>query len=126
MQGEFDRYVPGGAGPNNVDVIAHSIIPNRGDNYSDVTWYTVPNGGGVFATGNASWTNKLSHSTLVPGNTVPDAIPGVTEPLLRIMENLYSVLGTGPAAATHPSQGNWSAIYAGASAPSAPGANTTA
>ncbi len=126
VQGEFDRYVPGGAGPTNVDVIAHSIIPNRGDNYSDVTWYTVANGGGVFATGNASWVNKLSHSTLVPGNTVPDAIPGVTAPLLRIMENLYSVLGTGPAGATHPSQANWSAIYAGSSAPSAANADTTA
>ena len=56
-------------------MIAHSIVPNRDDNYSDITWYTVPSGGGVFATGNASWVNKLSHSTLIPPNTVPDAIP---------------------------------------------------
>jgi N,N-dimethylformamidase beta subunit-like, C-terminal len=126
VQGEFDRYVPGGSGPSNVDVVAHSVIPNRGGNYSDVTWYTASNGGGVFATGNASWVNKLSHSTLVPGNTVPDAIPGVTAPLLRIMENLYSVLGRGPAGVTHPSQGNWSAVYAGSSGPNAPSADNTA
>ncbi len=127
VQGEFDRYVPGGAGPTNADVIAHSIVPNRDDNYSDITWYTVPNGGGVFSTGNASWVNKLSHSTLIPPNTVPDAIPGVTAPLLRIMENLYSVLGAGPAGTTHPSQGNWSAAYgSGSAVPSAAGSNTTA
>jgi N,N-dimethylformamidase beta subunit-like protein len=126
VQGEFDRYVPGGAGPANVDVVAHSIIANRGDNYSDITWYTVPNGGGVFATGNASWVNKLSHSTLIPPNTVPDAIPGVTSPLLRVMENLYSVLGAGPAGATHPSQGSWRTAYTGSAAPAAPNSDTTA
>jgi hypothetical protein len=126
VQGEFDRYVPGGAGPSNVDVITHSIVPNRGGNYSDMTWYTASNGGGVFATGNASFVNKLSHSTLIPPNTVPNAIPGVTVPLLRIMENLYAVLGTGPASATHPSSGNWSATYRGSGAPSAAGSDTTA
>lgn len=126
VQGEFDRYVPGGAGPGNVDVIAHSIVPNRGGNYSDVTWYTAPNGGGVFATGNASWVNKLSHSTLIPPNTVPDAIPGVTAPLLRVMENLYSVLGRGPASATHPSAGTWHSVYAGSSGPAAPKVDTSA
>ena len=66
VQGEFDRYVPDGVGPANLDVIAHSIVPNRGDNYSDVTWYTVPGGGGVFATGNASWVGALSDSTADP------------------------------------------------------------
>ncbi len=126
VQGEFDRYVPGGAGPTNVDVVVHSVIRNRGGNYSDVTWYTAPNGGGVFATGNASWVNKTSHSTLIPPNTVPDAIPGVTAPLLRIMENLYSVLGTGPASATHPSAGNWTAAYNGSAGPSTPRSDTTA
>src|ERR1700722_488857 len=30
VQGEFDRYVPGGGGPANLDVLAHSIVPNRG------------------------------------------------------------------------------------------------
>jgi hypothetical protein len=121
--GEFDRYVPGGAGPTNLDVIAHSIVPNRGNNYSDVTWYTVPGGGGVFATGNASWIGALSDSTLVPPNLVPDATPGVTEPLLRIMLNLYSVIGMGPASLTRPSQGNWRTAYATGS-PSSAAPNT--
>ena len=121
VEGEFDRYVPGGDGPTNLDVIAHSIVPNRGNNYSDVTWYTVPGGGGVFATGNASWIGHLSNSTLIPGNVIPDAIPGVTEPLLRIMQNLYAVIGMGPASLTHPSQGNWRSVYApGSSSSTAP------
>jgi hypothetical protein len=119
VQGEFDRYVPNGPGPANLDVIAHSIVANRMNNYSDVTWYTVPGGGGVFATGNASWIAALSDSTLVPDNLVPGAVPGVTAPLLRIMENLYSVVGMGPASLTQPSRGNWRIAYAAGSPSSA-------
>ncbi|MGH9080195.1 MAG: N,N-dimethylformamidase beta subunit family domain-containing protein, partial [Acidimicrobiales bacterium] len=116
VEGEFDRYVPAGAGPANLDVIAHSVVPNRHDNYSDVTWYTVPGGGGVFATGNASWIGQLSDSPLIPDNVLPSAVPGVTAPLLRIMENVYSVLGSGPASISNPSRGNWNTVYAAGSA----------
>jgi hypothetical protein len=128
VQGEFDRYVPGAASPTNLDVLAHSIVPNRGGNYSDVTWYTVPNGGGgVFSTGNATWIGALVNSTLIPPNVVPDPIPGVTAPLLRVMENLYSVIGMGPASVTQPSQGNWQAVYgSGASSIKGPTVNNAA
>jgi hypothetical protein len=120
VQGEFDRYVPSSSSPQNLDVVAHSVVPNRGSNYSDMTWYTVAGGGGVFATGNATWIGGMVDSTLIPPNVVPDPIPGVTAPLLRVMENVYSVLGTGPASATHPSQGNWNQVYGGSSGPAAP------
>jgi hypothetical protein len=119
VEGEFDRYVPDGGGPTNLDVIAHSIVPNRGDNYSDVTWYTVPGGGGVFATGNASWVGHLSINTLIPPNVLPDATPEVAGSLLRVMKNLYAVIGMGPASLTRPSQGNWQSIYAPGSTSSA-------
>lgn len=119
VRGEFDRYVPGGGGPTNVEIIAHSIVPNRGDNYSDVTWYTVDGGGGVFSTGNASWVGQLATSTLIPPNVLPNAEPGVTPQLLRAMLNIYSVLGLGPASRTHPSQANWESVYNSAPAPSA-------
>lgn len=110
--GEFDRYVPGSPGPTNVDVVAHSLVANRHGNYSDVTWYTAANGGGgVFASGNASWVGALADSTLVPPNVVPDASPSANVPLLRVMENLYSVIAMGPASLTHPSQGSWQAVY---------------
>jgi hypothetical protein len=112
VQGEFDRYVPNGGGPVNLDVIAHSIVPNRHNNYSDVTWYTVAGGGGVFATGNASWVGALSNSPLIPPNVLPGSTPGVTDPLSRVMENVYAVIGAGPASLTQPSRGNWSAVYA--------------
>jgi hypothetical protein len=118
VRGEFDRYVPNAVSPTNLDVVAHSIVPNRGGNYSDVTWYTVPNGGGVFATGNASWVGQLSNSPLVPPNVLPPAEPGLTPVLLRIMENVYSVLGTGPAALSHASRGSWRSIYTPGSASS--------
>ncbi len=111
VQGEFDRYVPGAPGPTNVDVVAHSLVANRGGNYSDVTWYTVPGGGGVFASGNASWVGALSDLPLVPGNVLPDPVPGVTDPLLRVMENLYAVVALGPASLTNPSQGTGETVY---------------
>ncbi len=121
--GEFDRYVPGGGGPDNLDVVAHSVVANRAGNYSDMTWYTVPGGGGVFASGNASWVGAMSDSTLVPPNVVPGPVAGVTAPVLAIMKNLYTVIGSGPADLTRPSQGNWRTIYAPGS-PSSAAPNT--
>jgi hypothetical protein len=122
IRGEFDRYVPGSPSPTNVDVLAHSLVANRGNNFSDITWYTVPNGGGVFDSGNASWVGALNDSTIIPPNVAPNAVPGVTVPLLRVMENLYAVIAAGPASAVQPSQGTWRAAYApgsaGAKAPS--------
>jgi hypothetical protein len=111
VQGEFDRYVPGGGAPSTVDVLAHSVVPNRGNNYSDVTWYTVPGGGGVFSTGNASWVGRLSDTSLIPPNVLPGPTPGVTGPLLAMMENLYRTIGSGPGSLTHPSRGTWRAVY---------------
>ena len=111
VQGEFDRYIPAGAGPANADVLAHSIVANRGGNYSDVTWYTVPGGGGVFSSGNANWVGLLSDNSLIPPNVVPHAVPGVTAPLLAMTENLYQVIGSGPASYTHPSSGTWKTVY---------------
>ena len=50
---------------------------------------------------------------------LPWAVPGVTDKLLRIMVNLYSVIGLGPASLTRPSQGNWRTVYAPGSPSSA-------
>jgi len=123
--GEFDRYDPNFPSPTNADVAAHSLVANRGGNYSDVTWYTLSGGGGVFDSGNASWVGSLSDTTGFPTDIVPAPRLGVTEPLLRVMQNLYSVLGAGPAAATHPSSGTWRQVYGGSDAPG-PIVSTTA
>ncbi len=111
VQGEFDRYVPGGLAPTNVDIIIHSVIPNRHNNFSDVTWFTVEGGGGVLDTGNASWVGQLANAPLIPSNVLKGPVPGVTDHLLRIMVNVYSVLGTAPASITHPSTGNWRTAF---------------
>ena len=120
--GEYDRFDPSRAGPRNVEILAHSPVANRGRNrYSDVTWYTVPGGGGVLATGTSAWVNKLSSTAGVPAAILPAPVPGVTPLLLRAMENVYSVLGTGPASTSHPSLENWEQVAppAPASTPSA-------
>lgn len=118
VQGEFDRYDAAFSSPANVDVVAHSLIANRGGNYSDVTWYTAAGGGGVFDSGNATWVGSISNNLGFPTDIVPAAHPGVTAPLLRVMQNLYSVLGAGPAGATHPSSGTSHQVYGqGSSAP---------
>ena len=111
LQGEFDKYVPSGGAPTDVDIITHSIVANRHGNYSDMTWYTAPGGGGVIDVGNASWVGQLADAPLIPTNVLPSPVPGVTPYLLRIMENIYSVLGMAPASITHPSTGNWRDVY---------------
>jgi len=111
VQGEYDCFDPGLPGPRNVDIVAHSPVPNRGPGrYADVTWYTAEGGGGVFATGSAAWVNKLSNTTAFPTIVVPAAIPGVTEILQQVMENVYGLLGIGPGSMQQPSLGNWSDI----------------
>jgi hypothetical protein len=115
VQGEYDRYVPSYPGPTNVDVLGHSPVAGQ-NNWSDITYYTLHGGGGVLASGMASFVNKLANTTAFPSNVVPAAIPGVTDILLRAMENLYGTFGTGPASRSQPSAGNGSAVYQGATA----------
>ena len=118
--GEYDRFNPAESGPHNMELFAHSPVPNRGPTRaSDVTWYTVPGGGGVLATGTSAWVNKLSNTQGVPSNVLPAAVPGVTPLLLRVMENVYSVLGHGPASAGNPSKENWEQVAPPTTAPTA-------
>ena len=111
VQGEFDHYEPGSSSPPDVDVVAHSLVANRHGNYSDITWYTAQGGGGVLDVGNAHWVSQMSDAPLIPSNVLPAAVPGVTSYVLRIMMNVYSVLGTAPAGATNPSTGTWRTSY---------------
>ncbi len=121
--GEFDRYVPTLPGPTNLDVLAHSPIPGQ-RNWSDLTYFTAPGGGGVLASGSAYFVYRLANSTYIPPNVVPKAVPGETELLWRAMENLYSLFGRGPASSEGSSGGNWSSIYTGATAKAGSAAGT--
>jgi hypothetical protein len=124
--GEYDRYVPALPGPRNLDVLAHSPIPGQ-SSWSDLTYFTGPGrGGGVLASGSAYFVYRLANSTAIPPNVLPAAIPGETDVLLRAMENLYGLFGQGPAAAKHPSSGNWSSVYTGGTATSGSAVPTNA
>ena len=122
--GEYDRYVPSFPGPRNADVLAHSPVPGQ-HNWSDMTYFTAAgNGGGVLASGSASFVGQLSHTGLIPPNVVPGPVPGVSDIFNRAMENLYGRFGLGPASSYGSSGGNWSAAYTGAAASAASAAGT--
>jgi hypothetical protein len=120
VQGEFDRFVPGPASPATTDIVAHSLVANRHNNFSDVTWYTVSGGGGVLDTGNAHWVSLLADAPLIPSNVLPAPMAGVTPYIRRIMMNVYSVLGAAPAGVTNPSTGAGRAALGVEPTPSAP------
>jgi len=124
VQGEYDRYVPSLPNPAGVDVLAHSPVPGQ-NNWSDITYYTVPVGGGVLASGMASFVFKLSNTTEFPTNIVPTAIPGVTEILLQAMHNVFGTFGNGPAGTLQASGGNWPNFYRGSAAAVGTAAGTT-
>ena len=76
-----------------------------------MTYYTAPNGGGVLATGSAAFVNKLSDAPRIYSNVIVPAIPGTTDVLTRVMHNVFSVFGRGPASAVQPSVANWQQFY---------------
>jgi hypothetical protein len=116
ITGEYDRYVPGLPGPRNADVLAHSPVPGQ-SNWSDITYYTAPgNGGGVFASGSASYVAQLSTTGEIPSLVIPGPFPGISDVFNRAMENLYGRFGLGPASSYGSSGGNWSAVYTGKAA----------
>jgi hypothetical protein len=122
--GEYDRYVPSLPGPHNADVLAHSPVPGQ-SNWSDITYYTAPgNGGGVLASGSASFVSLIGNTGAIPPNVIPPAIPGVTEVIRRAMENVYGRFGLGPATSYGSSNGNWADVYTGAAASAGSAAGT--
>jgi len=122
--GEYDRYVPSLPGPKNADVLAHSPVPGQA-NWSDITYYTAPgNGGGVLATGSASFVSLLGNTGAIPPNVIVPAIPGVTDVIRRAMENVYGRFGLGPASSYGSSSGNWADVYTGAAASAGSAAGT--
>jgi hypothetical protein len=122
--GEYDRFVPGLPGPRNLDVLAHSPVPGQ-SNWSDVTYYTAPaNGGGVFASGSASFVSMLSTTGVIPSLVIPGPFPGITDVVRRAMENVYGRFGLGPASSYGASGANWTEVYTGAAAAAGSAAGT--
>jgi hypothetical protein len=115
---EFDRYSPGPSSPTNVHIVCHSPITSvLGPSYSDMAYYTVPGGGGVFSSGTASFVDRLwANPGVLPKPFAPGPIAGVTEPLTRITTNVLAEFSKGPAAASRPSGANWQEFYSDGSA----------
>jgi N,N-dimethylformamidase beta subunit-like, C-terminal len=114
--GEYDRFVPSSPGPRNLDVLAHSPVPGQA-NWSDMTYFTAPGmGGGVFASGSASFVSMLSTTGRIPSLVIPGPFPGITDVVRRAMENVYGRFGLGPATTHGASGGNWTEVYQGAAA----------
>ena len=110
--------------PENADVLAHSPVPGQW-NWSDITYYTAPgNGGGVLASGSASFVAQLSTTGVIPSLVVPGPFPGISDVFNRAMENLYGRFGLGPASSYGSSGGNWSAAYTGSAAAAGSAAGT--
>jgi hypothetical protein len=110
--GEYDRFDNEFPGPTNVEILAHSNVANRGaDAYSDMTYYTRPGGGGVLGSGNAPFISFLSNAPRIYPNVIQPAVPVVTAAYIRMIENVFSVFGTGPAGVSHPSVANWQTFY---------------
>jgi hypothetical protein len=125
VKGEYDRYVPSLPGPTNVDVLAHSPVPGQ-DNWSDITYYTAPgNGGGVFASGAASFVGQLSTTGIIYPNVVPGPYAS-TDAIVRAMQNLYGRFGLGPASSYGSSSGNWTEVYTGSAATAGSASGTNA
>ena len=111
VQGEYDHYESYTPGPRNVTIVCQSPVPNRGPGrVSDFTYYTQPGGGGVIDTGSAAFVNMLTDAPRIPG-AVSKPQPGVTPVFQRLMENVFSVFGAGPASAGHPSTATWQQYY---------------
>lgn len=97
---EYDRVVPGLPVPDGLQVVARSPLTCRGQaTHSDMTWYTVPGGGGVFNAGTLQFEAKVG-----PVCAPTDVGPHNPQCQLRHMvANLLTELSTGPASQSHPS-----------------------
>lgn len=114
---EYDGYDAAVSSPSNLTVIAHSPVVDISDSpgYADMTWYTRKSAGGVFTTGTNYWINRLGDNSGAFNVALVSLPTKVTDPMIRITENVLSVCGAGPAGLTHPSAANWQQFYKGAS-----------
>jgi len=110
---EFDCYVPRSPSPANVQVLCHAATPSAdGPATVDTGYYTTRGGGGVFATGTASWVNRMwANAGRLPTPFAPLALPA-TAAVSRITLNVLAAFSRGPASQAYPSSTNWQQFYA--------------
>ncbi|HLI15535.1 MAG TPA: N,N-dimethylformamidase beta subunit family domain-containing protein [Acidimicrobiales bacterium] len=115
---EFDAFEPGLPGPRDVEILAHSPTPDAtgAPSHSDATYYTERGGGGVFATGTASWVQLLWDGSPPLQRALRFGVAPAMAVLTRITLNVLRVFAAGPASRLEPSRPNWRRFYP-ASAP---------
>jgi hypothetical protein len=100
---EYDRYDPSVPGPANVEILAHSPVRCHGKaDFADATYYSAPSGAGVFAAGTIDWVGHIDTQCQL------DKCAGRV--LGKVMANLLTVFGAGPAGLVHPSEPSQSSV----------------
>jgi hypothetical protein len=106
---EFDGATAGRQTPDDLEVLAHSPVTCAGGKrFHDMTYYSAPSGGGVFATGTIWWICALDATCSTVANG--PFVRGVTTNVLHVFAN-------GPAGWLHPSRGNLDEVLRGPSKP---------
>ncbi len=104
---EFDGVVPGLPTPRPMEILMHSPVTCTGKAYaSDVVYYTVPSGAGVFDASTSSWVCAISNSC-PPGRGNAAAQVIVT----GVTSNLLQAYAAGPAGKAHPAVDNVAGYY---------------
>jgi hypothetical protein len=100
---EYDRVDPGAPIPPGLQVLAHSPLTCRGNrSFSDMTYYAIPGGAGVFSSGTLGFEPRLG--PLCPAELLTAARWDCQ--LRQMMANVITEFAEGPAGVAHPSRSN--------------------
>jgi len=119
---EFDGFEPRIC-PDNVQILAHSSTHGV-SGYSDMTYYTTPDGGGVFDSGTADFVTSMWNGAHQLASRLSFGVVLASDAVGKMTLNLLRVFANGPASLSTPSKSNWHSLY-DASAPVNLGTDTT-
>ena len=103
---EFDGFLPYSPHPANLEILANSPVLCRNQPYfSDMTYYSTPSGGGVFATGTNYWVASLNAGCPPFVGLCPDPATDA------ITTNVIEAFGSGGVGLNHPSTPNALSVY---------------
>ena len=107
---EVDRAYPVSGTPETLQVVMHSPIPapgGRGMTHADMTYYTVPSGAGVVATGSMVF-SKAFEEPLEEYDITKDSVTFAR----AVGQNLFTEMSRGPLGTRHPATSNLAALGA--------------
>lgn len=118
---EIDRAYPIPGTPKTLEVAAHSPVQcgRIGMTYSDLGYYTVDSGAGVFASGSMGFAIGLGAINKGAGITQQSSAF-----VTKVAQNLFTAMAAGPMGKAHPAHPNLAALHANPSPSTGSGANT--